>query len=460
MNRLIRLIYASFGLSIAVLLLLSGIYFKRVGRLDNNIRQVEHTSRVLLTTEELNSLFNANATTLRTAMLLKNSGTMTDVLIGNLRMGIKADSLVSLTSGNFEQKGRATAIKAVIVKREKLIRDSLLTGFLSADMEDYERLLARISAVRREYDSLYRSMRSLASSALAEEEKNKSTFERFTNPVLIILLGFSLLLIVVTFIYMMTTLRRRIGLQNELRAKVDSLNQANKELENLSRVTSHHIQEPMRKIRSFASMLEKRMGAIAVAEAREIVTKIEVNAANLQQLAQDLVQYGNLIQDEPEKESVDLNDLVVEVQNRLEDRLYETGAVIKWDGLPVIEGIPYQLFILFEELITNSIRFCRDNETAHIEIFEWHSQHPDGVVIAIRDRGIGFSQDYAERIFRLFEQLEPRSSPGRGIGLAMCARIMLNHGGTIRAEGSPGKGATFFLEFPGRKDIKPQSHLH
>jgi signal transduction histidine kinase len=417
-------------------------------RLDENIRMVEHTNMVLLTLEELNSMMNSNSTILRTAMLLRSSNQMTDVLIGNVRMNIKADSLIALTRENTEQHERAISFKNVMEKRDQLIRDSIFPRFMNANMEENTLLLESIGRVRAPYDDLYHELRGAEQRTLAKVQLSKNTFERFTNPILIILLSFSLLLIVSTFLYMMSSLRRRVQLQQELRAKVNSLNRANRELENLTRVTSHHIQEPMRKIRNFASLLEKRIGAIPVAEAREIVGKIEGNASSLQQLANNLVQYGNLIQDQPRKETVDLNEVVAEVENRLEDLLYETKAEIRRSHLPRVDGIPYQLYILFEELITNSIRFTRSEDIPHIEILEWDSPRTDVLILAVRDRGIGFSQDYAERIFRLFEQLEPRSSPGKGIGLAMCSRIMLNHGGTIWAEGKPGAGATFFLEFP------------
>jgi light-regulated signal transduction histidine kinase (bacteriophytochrome) len=107
---------------------------------------------------------------------------------------------------------------------------------------------------------------------------------------------------------------------------------------------------------------------------------------------------------------------------------------------------------LFQELIRNSIHFTKTDEAPCIEIFEWKQSRAGHTVIAIRDYGQGFSNDYAERIFRIFEQLEPRSAPGKGIGLAMCSRIMLNHGGKIWAEGVPDEGATFFMEFPGRSE--------
>jgi light-regulated signal transduction histidine kinase (bacteriophytochrome) len=206
----------------------------------------------------------------------------------------------------------------------------------------------------------------------------------------------------------------------------------------------------MRKIRNFSTLLDKRMEQLSPDEIRQIIGKIEGNAGSLQVLAQNLVQYANLIQDQRPKEKIDLNELMDEVTYKLEDLIFETKTEIVRSNLPAIHAIPYQLFILFQELIRNSIHFAKPDQVPHIEILEWTNSRPGFTVIAVRDRGVGFSNDYAERIFRIFEQLEPRSAPGKGIGLAMCSRIMLNHGGRIWAEGSPDEGASFFMEFPGK----------
>lgn len=169
-------------------------------------------------------------------------------------------------------------------------------------------------------------------------------------------------------------------------------------------------------------------------------------------LAQNLVQYANLIQDQRLKQKVDLNEVLDEVIYKLEDLVFETKTEIKRSKLPIIQAIPYQLSILFQELIKNSIHFTKPDHTPYLEVLQWHSGNANVTVIAVRDHGVGFSNEYAERIFRIFEQLEPRSAPGKGIGLAMCSRIMLNHDGKIWAEGIPDRGATFFMEFPGKPE--------
>jgi light-regulated signal transduction histidine kinase (bacteriophytochrome) len=269
-----------------------------------------------------------------------------------------------------------------------------------------------------------------------------------SNPALVGILIFASVFLLATFLYLVLTLKKRIYFQSELQAKIRTLNQANRELENLSRVTSHHIQEPMRKIRNFSTLLDKRLDHMQAEEARQIIWKIEGNAGSLQILAQNLVQYANLIQDPGKKEKLQLNDVINEVTYKLEDLIFETKAEIKLSSLPVINAIPNQLFILFQELLKNSISFTKPDQSPLVEIFVVTGGDPEFTTIAVMDHGQGFPNEFADRIFRIFEQLEPRSAPGKGIGLAMCSRVMLNHGGRIRAEGKPGVGATFLLDFP------------
>ena len=224
----------------------------------------------------------------------------------------------------------------------------------------------------------------------------------------------------------------------------------NRELENLSRATSHHIQEPLRKIRNFASLLRTRKQSMTPQEAWILLEKIEANAGNLQTMAQNLVQYANLIQYNQKKELIDLNILIKEVEYHLEDILFVSKAELCYEGLPRVWGIHSQLFILFLELITNAIHFSKDQHPPQIRIYNF-KQKDHFTTIVVEDEGQGFSNIYAERIFRLFEQLEPTGATGKGVGLAMCGRIMTNHNGSIRANGQSGKGAKFTVEFPDPK---------
>ncbi len=447
MTKLIRLMYLTFLLSIVTFAILSFSFIQRLKKQDKYIRNIEHTHLVLLLLGDINAQLYINGTTLRNMIILNNKKLWPDIVIQNGMILKNVDSLFRL-SQNSSQQEKITQMKTLLESRFSVIQDSISFVYDSRDSEATARALTQLTGMLENYQTLYKSIRESEYQTLKMSLKSRDQFERFTLPLLAVLLSFAGMLIIATFFYMMITLKKRIYFQSELQEKIETLNQANKELENLSRVTSHHIQEPMRKIRNFSSLLYGRLEQVEPEEARSIISKIEGNAASLQALAQNLVQYSHLIQEQRPRERVDLNELVDEAISRLDDLIYENSATVYREKLPVIRAIPGQLFVMFQELIKNSLQFAKAGENPHIEVIRLLPRRNGTVLIAVRDNGLGFSSDYAERIFRIFEQLEPRSSPGKGLGLAMCSRIMLNHGGHIWAEGEPGKGAVFFLEFP------------
>jgi signal transduction histidine kinase len=440
----------------SIFLILSIGYLDRQKTLDENIRKFEHSNTVLLTIEQINAMLNANGSKLRTVLILQNKQSLPDVLVGNLKLLEMVDSLIQMTGDDEIQRNKANRIREVLQKRNKLISDAL--PVYSSNQESITQFMVELNNLRSDYDILYSSFVDKENSSVLLMRQSRGKFHKMTDPALVWLLIFASVFLLATFLYLVLTLKKRIFFQNELHAKIRTLDQANRELENLSRVTSHHIQEPMRKIRNFSTLLDKRLEHIPEEEARQIIWKIEGNAGSLQTLAQNLVQYANLIQDPGKKEKVQLADAVNEVTYKLEDLIFETKTAIDISPLPIIDAIPNQLFILFQELLKNSISFVKPDQTPLIEIYQVPDHDPEFTTIAVKDHGQGFPNEFNDRIFRIFEQLEPRSAPGKGIGLAMCSRVMLNHGGRIRAEGKPGIGATFFLDFPvAQHDIKPQS---
>jgi signal transduction histidine kinase len=450
MNRVIRLIYVLFGVCMSIFIILSGSYLNRQRNLDQNIKRLEQSNSVMLAMEQVNGILNTNGSRIRNMMIVNQKQALPEVLEGNIILLSKVDTLISITMNNPEQNERARAMRKVLERRFTLVRDSLPIYSQSQDEKTF--FIDRLNVFRSDYDRIYKMFMFAETRALITWRDSRDRFDRLTTPALSILLIFASFFILATFLYLVLTLKKRIYFQMALQEKILTLNQANKELENLSRVTSHHIQEPMRKIRNFSTLLDKRLEQLPEEDIREIIWKIEGNAGSLQVLAQNLGQYANLIQDQRPKEKVDLNEVLDEVIYKLEDIVFETKAEIRRSKLPIIQAIPYQIFILLQELIKNSIHFTKPDHTPYIEVMEWHAGNTNSTVIAVKDRGVGFSNEYGERIFRIFEQLEPRSAPGKGIGLAMCSRIMLNHEGKIWAEGKPDEGATFFIEFPRKPD--------
>lgn len=244
----------------------------------------------------------------------------------------------------------------------------------------------------------------------------------------------------------------------QLDLKNKTLERLNEELSSFSYVASHDMKEPLRKILTFASRIES--AAFDPDASREILEKIRASATTLQNLIDDLLSYSQVANDDRRFRKVDLNAVLEDVKSDLEVAIADKSAVIVADRLPVLSGVPHQLHQLFQNLISNALKFSRKEEPPRVEIRCERIKGPDlpGDMpegnnqyhhISIADNGIGFSQHEHDKIFEAFQRLNPKHAfSGSGIGLAIVKKIVENHNGIVNAEGTPGAGATFHVYLP------------
>jgi PAS domain S-box-containing protein len=253
----------------------------------------------------------------------------------------------------------------------------------------------------------------------------------------------------VGFVVQMQDVTERHRLEEERATLAEQLVRSNQELEEFASVASHDLQEPLRKIRAFSDRLVSRH-AERLGDAVGDLVRIQDAAARMQVLIDDVLAYSRVDRRPVGFAAVDLAEIVAATTAEFQEQLDSVGGTLRPGNLPVIDGDGGELRQLFENLLSNSIKFRRPDEPLRIEVFEDDSLSNDGEsAVVFADNGIGFEDQYAEKVFSIFKRLQGRSEyPGTGIGLAICRKIVGRHGGSIRAMGTPGEGARFVIALP------------
>lgn len=251
------------------------------------------------------------------------------------------------------------------------------------------------------------------------------------------------------------------AMNEELQDANANLVRSNQELEQYAYVASHDLQEPLRKIRIYADLLNRYEDLVP--DHKKLVEKINQSSERMSMLIKDLLEFSRLLEKGNMTRPIDLTFILQSVISDFELIIEEKNAEILIGPLPTIQGIPLQINQLFYNLMSNALKFTQPGIRPVIEIgakiitsdmagsylgkSERYRQYFD---ITFRDNGIGFEQKYAEQIFEVFKRLHNRAMfPGSGIGLSLCRRIVANHAGHLFVESAPGKGTLFHIIIPG-----------
>jgi signal transduction histidine kinase len=227
---------------------------------------------------------------------------------------------------------------------------------------------------------------------------------------------------------------------------------SNQELEKFAYVVSHDLQAPLRSIKMFAELLAQEYKDKLNSQADEYLDYITDSAERMQTLIKDLLAYCRAGKNEQTWISVDLKDVINNVLRDLEASIQESKARIKIERLPTVQANPREINQLFQNLISNGIKF-RGKDTPRIEINAQSQQQQ--WLISVKDNGIGIESQYQDKIFQIFQRLHSLEEyPGTGVGLAICQKIVERHGGSIWVESQPNRGSTFYFTLPQKEFIQ------
>jgi PAS domain S-box-containing protein len=240
-----------------------------------------------------------------------------------------------------------------------------------------------------------------------------------------------------------------------LREQTDELTSVNKDLEQFAYIASHDLQEPLRAVSGFVTLLQQRYSGKLDEKADSYINSAVEGASRMQALINGLLEYSRVGSRGNVPAPANTDDALKEALASLQTLIQESGAIVTSDPLPRVRADVIQLTHVFQNLIANAIRF-RSERLPEIQV---GARRQEGAwLFWVRDNGIGIDPKYNERIFIIFQRLHTRSKyPGTGIGLAICKRIVERHGGTIWVESQPGQGSTFYFTLPDKGETHESS---
>ncbi len=419
----------------------SGFVTERIFSVEKGIRDIDRAERGYMITKD--------------TMYLRFLNNAVDSVFQGTR------NLKDITKNDDALQGKVTLLNASFAKRVAALRanihfvDTTTGGAVSKYyFESRQQMLDCSQLLKNIHDS---------ENALRENHyRNETMYAELTTKTMKALLMVFCIITLFLFALLVKELNGRMRYQDELQAKIIDLRRSHVELQEIAYVASHDLQEPLRKIQVFSNMLLYLKPDITNEQLREILQRINSSAGRMQSLMKDLNSLTSLTTTDELKHEVDLNRTLRFILTEMEEGIQKKGAVINMMVLPHVRGYEHQLKILFAALLDNALKFSRVEVVPEINIGtmvtdggELHDLNPKlkkqkFQCIFIEDNGIGFAQEFSTKVFQLFQRLHQKESgyEGKGLGLAICQRVMVNHEGFILTESKAGLGSTFKLFFP------------
>jgi len=456
-----KAVYITYGISTLIIIVISVIFFYRLNLLKHQSNEVDRTHQVIIQLERIRTALVTSETNQRAFLIRKDSSMIESKMIAHRKILAQVDSLRELVKDDANQMALLIKIKFVVSQRFQLMQRTA-DDFADGTLNYFERDFQQSMVIMKDFNELADKMETNSKEMLKNRSADKRIYEGSAPRYLATLMIITCLFQFASFFFITREIRIRHRYQKELENKIKDLHVTNAELEQIAFVASHDLQEPLRKIRTFTELIVQKQKSQLDQESQQLFSRLTEAAIRMQGLMEDLVNYTSIIQTDDITRLVHLDETVDNVMNTLRQKFETSNAIIEKEDLPQVMGQPKQLQLLFYNLIDNALKFTKPGVTPIIRIttttvtgeeFDKFNQemlnHPF-IKISVSDNGIGFDESFAHKIFIIFQRLHTQNSTytGKGIGLAICKRVMMNHNGHIQASGTPGVGATFHLYFP------------
>ncbi len=244
-----------------------------------------------------------------------------------------------------------------------------------------------------------------------------------------------------------TVLELNRGLEQEVRQRTAELRRSNEDLERFAYSVSHDLRAPLRAISGFTSLLARDLGEALDSKKEQWLSMVQNGAQEMGQLIESLLGYSRLGRAEITRSCVDMGQLARKAWDLVAGGEQADAATVTFRPLPPAHGDETLLREVWTNLLSNAAKYSAEEQEPNIEVHG--AEEGEEVVYWVRDNGVGFDMQHAEKVFGVFQRLHsPKQFQGVGVGLANVERIVLRHGGRVWAEGEPGEGATFYFALP------------
>ncbi|MBC7777074.1 MAG: CHASE3 domain-containing protein [Phycisphaerae bacterium] len=466
-RRTLQFMYFVLGATVLLLVSIGFFAFRSLENLIEESNLVEHTSHVLFQSEQVISILRETESSQRGFIITHDScflGSYLETSEQVLPQIGTMDSLLNISPQSM-QRERLKRLNHFVIIRLASLRQSLSVASEPPSADQQLRLMARLERGRATMDSvliLLDSMENTEKILLTERVYQKKLLSGDTLGLLTLISMLAIGLFSLAFYSVIQEVIRRQRYEQELKKTVEDLWRSNQDLEQFAYVTSHHFQEPMRKLQTFGNRLMQKYGEALSADTGFLVERMNDLAGQMQLLLDDLLIYTGVGArvNVTSFETLDLSKVFQRVIDTHQRQIGEAGAIIQLDAQPCnIRGNSAQLELLFSQLLQNSLKFVQQNRSPVISIHTFavpgkeilgsvqEESKKEFVKIVFSDNGIGIESKYYDKVFELFQRLHPKDYPGTGAGLAICKQIVRHHNGYILLSESK-IGTTFNLYLP------------